>query len=76
MFYGHLKEISYELLSEKGFRQSEILAYDLVINVNHNAKWKIVLNIFRKQNSIRWPVAMLLIFLDLMHKSILSLSEK
>lgn len=36
-----LKEISYEILSEKGFRQSEILAYDLVINMNHNAKWKI-----------------------------------
>lgn len=35
-----------------------------------------VLNIFRKQNHIRWPVALLLIFLDLMFKSILSLSEK
>lgn len=35
-----------------------------------------VLNIFRKQNNISWPVALLLIFLDLMLKSILSLSEK
>lgn len=36
----------------------------------------IVLNIFRKQYNIRWPVALLLIFLDLMPKSILFLSEK
>jgi len=42
VFYGHLKDISYELLHEQGFRQSEILiTYDIVINVNHNAKWKI-----------------------------------
>lgn len=40
MFYRHLKQISYELLKEKGFRQSEILAYDSVMNKNHNAKWK------------------------------------
>ncbi|KAF4796965.1 tyrosine-protein phosphatase non-receptor type 4 [Turdus rufiventris] len=33
--------ISYELLSEKGFRQCEILAYDFVMNKNYNAKWKI-----------------------------------
>lgn len=35
-----------------------------------------VLNIFRKQNNIKWPVALLLVFLDLMFISILSLSEK
>lgn len=38
MFCRHLEQISYELLNEKGFRQSEILAYDLVMNKNHNAK--------------------------------------
>lgn len=30
-----------------------------------------VLNIFRKQNNTRWPVAPLLVFLDFMLKSIL-----
>lgn len=35
-----------------------------------------VLNIFRKQNNIRRAVALLLIFLDFMLKSMLSLSEK
>lgn len=77
MFYGHLKQISYELLNEKGFRQHEILAYDLVMNKNLQCQMKDrVLNIFRKQNNIRRAVALLLIFLDLMLKSILSLSEK
>lgn len=32
-------------------------------------------NIFRKQNNTRWPVALLLIFLDLMLKSILNLTR-
>lgn len=77
MFYGHLKEISYELLNEKGFRQSEILAYDFSDKCEPQCQMEDrVLNIFRKQNNIRWPVALLLTFLGLMLKSILSLSEK
>lgn len=77
MFCGHLNEISYEILSEKGFRLSEILAYNLVITHEPQCQMEnIVLIIFRIQNNTRWPVALLLIFLDLMPKSMFFLSEK